>query len=294
MKRKIPQVTFAEHPDQGRKCWISLSGCNFDCKACISTAKQGIGKELSVDELVELILIACKFIWGNGKIVNRVVLTGGEPILNKDYLLSLINRLKENGIVNFELSTNCYLLDENLLNDLCLLNVDILFKPDLKAYDDDIHKQYTGKSNANILKAIELLSKYTRKLHKYGPSFIVRTVLMPGIVDIDQIEKIAKFISEVDKNACYRIQQFSPVHGQNLTRRPTFEEMLAAYNVAKKYLDNVIVSTYLPTRPEYNYVEVRADELTDLFAEINQKSKSVIASWDVKSYTMNQILNFRK
>lgn len=220
LQRKIPQITFAEHPDQGRKCWISLSGCNFDCKACISTAKQGMGRALSV--------------------------------------------------------------------------VDILVKIDLKAYDENIHKRYTGKSNANVLKAIELLSNYAAKLHKYGPSFIVRTVFMPDIVDGEEIEKIAKFVSQIDKDVCYRIQQFSPVHGQNITRRPTFEKMLTAYNIAKKYLDNVIVSTYLPTRPEYNYVEVRADELIDEFFEIDRKSKSVIDSWAVKYFTMNQILNFKE
>jgi hypothetical protein len=117
---------------------------------------------------------------------------------------------------------------------------------------------------------------------------------MPDIVDIDEIEKIAEFVSQIDKNVCYRIQQFSPIHGQNLTRRPTFEEMLTAYNIARKYLDNVIVSTYLPTRTEYNYVEIRADELIDLFAEIDKKSKSVIDSWDVKYFTMNQILKEQK
>lgn len=242
LRRKIPQITFAEHPDQGRKCWISLSGCNFDCKGCISTAKQGIGRALSVDELIEL--------------------------LDKDYLLSLISKLKENGVINFELSTNGDLLDEDLLKELSMYYVDILFKIDLKTYDENIHRKYTGKSNANVLKAIELLSNYAPKLHKYGPSFIVRTVFMPDIVDVEEIEKIAKFVSQIDKDVCYRIQQFSPVHGQNITRRPTFEEMLTVYNIAKKYLDNVIVSTYLPTRPEYNYVEVRADELIDDFLKL--------------------------
>lgn len=294
LHRKIPQITFAEHPDQGRKCWISLSGCNFDCKACISTAKQGIGRALSVDELIELTLNASEFIWGKDRMVNRIALTGGEPTLDKDYLLNLISKLKENGVINFELSTNGDLLDEDLLKELSMYYVDILFKPDLKAYDENIHRKYTGKSNANVLKAIELLSNYAPKLHKYGPSFIVRTVFMPDIVGVEEIEKIAKFVSQIDKDVCYRIQQFSPVHGQNITRRPTLEEMLTVYNIAKKYLDNVIVSTYLPTRPEYNYVEVRADELIDEFFEIDRKSKSVIDSWTVKYFTMNQILNLKR
>lgn len=289
-RRKVPQLTFANHPDQGRKCWIALSGCNFDCKACISAAKEGIGKELSANELVNLVIKSCKVIYGDEKL-NRVCLTGGEPTLNIKYLLSLIEKLKEKGVEKFELSTNGYLLDEDLLKKFCSLDIDLLVKVDLKVYNEEIHKEYTGKSNANVINAIKLLAKYARKFHKYGPSFMVRTVYMPDIFSLEEIERIAKFLSEVDKNICYRIQQFSPVHGRNISRRPTFEEMLNAYNVAKRYLDNVILSTYLPTRSEYNYVEVRADELLETFYEIDNKSKTVIESWDVKYFTMNQILN---
>ncbi len=288
-ERKIPQVTFAEHPDQGRKCWIALSGCNFDCKACISAAKEGIGKGFSVEGLLDLIVKSCKIIY-NGKMINRVCLTGGEPLLDREYFLSLVKGLKMISVEKFELSTNGYFLDEDLLKKLCSLDIDLFVKLDLKTYDDEIHRQYTGKSNANILKATKLLAQYAPKLHKFGPSFMVRTVYMPDILGLKGIEEIAKFLSNVDTKICYRIQQFSPVHGKEVSRRPTFEEMLMSYNVARKYLNNVIVSTYLPTRPEYNYVEIRADELLSIFEKIDEKSKSVIESWNVRSFTMDQIL----
>jgi len=38
-ERKVPLLTFAEHPDQGGKCWISLSGCTFNCKGCAALSK---------------------------------------------------------------------------------------------------------------------------------------------------------------------------------------------------------------------------------------------------------------
>jgi pyruvate formate lyase activating enzyme len=293
-KRKVPQLTFAEHPDQRKKCWISLSGCNFDCKGCISTAKRGTDRAFSVEELLDLIVKSCKVIYDGG-IINRVNLTGGEPLLEREYFLTLISELKNISVKKFELSTNGYFLDEDLLEKLCSLDIDLLVKLDLKAYNDEIHKQYTEKSNINVLKAIELLSKYAPKFHKYGPSFMVRTVFMPDIFGLDEIEQIAKFLCNVDRNICYRIQQFSPVHVEgNISRRPTFDEMLMAYNIARRYLNNIIVSTYLPTRTEYNYVEVRADELLETFDEIDEKSKSVINSWNVRYFTMDQILKEQK
>ena len=287
-KRKIPLLTFAEHPDQGKKCWISLSGCNFNCKGCAALAKQGIGRALSSENLVYLVFKSSKFIWG--EMIKRAVITGGEPTLYPDYLLSLISKLNEYGVKYFEISTNGFLLDENLLNELAQLNLNILIKLDVKAYDEKIHKEYTGKSNTNVLRTVELLAKFGQKLYKQSYPFIVRTVYIPGIVGIEEIEKIAKFVSTIDKNVCYRIEQFSPVHGGDISRRPTFEEMMDAYNIARTYLDNVIITTYLPTRPEYNYVEIRPDELLSLFYKIDEKSKSVIKSWRVKYFTIDQIL----
>jgi len=292
-KRKISQITFAEHPDQGRKCWIPLSGCNFDCKGCISLSKEGTGRLLSVDELIDLVIKSCKVLY-KGEKIKRVCITGGEPLLSKDYFILLINKFKSISVKKFELSTNGYFLDGELLKELCASKIDLLVKLDMKAYTNEIHKEYTGQDNTNVLNAVVLLSKYGSKLHKSGPEFVVRTVYMPDIFGLDEIEKIAKYLSKETKNICFRIQQFSPIHGKNISRRPTFDEMLKAYNVARKYLENVIISTYLPTRPEYNYVEIRADELIDMFKEIDRESSTVIESWNVKYFTMNQILKWEK
>ena len=288
-KRKVLLLTFAEHPDQGEKCWISLSGCNFNCKGCAALSKGEVGRFISSRDLARLVFKSSQYFWG--KMIKRAVITGGEPTLDPEYLLSLISDLKDYSVRDFELSTNGFMINEDLLKELLKLKLPVLVKLDLKAYDEKIHREYTGKSNVNVLKAIELLSKFGPGLYKGSYPFIVRTVYIPDIIDIDQIEKIAKFIARMNKNICYRIEQFSPVHGGNISRRPTFDEMMDAYNVAKKYLENVVITTYLPTRPEYNYWEVRADEALSLFEEIDRKSKLVIKSWKVKFLTMNQILN---
>ena len=286
---KVLLLTFAEHPDQGEKCWISLSGCNFNCKGCAALGRKEIGRFITSKDLSYLVFKSSQYFWG--KMIKRAVITGGEPTLDPEYLLSLIFDLKDCSVRYFELSTNGFMLDEDLLKELLKLKLPVLVKLDLKAYDEEIHKEYTGKSNDNVLRAIELLSKFGPRLYKVSYPFVVRTVYIPDIIDIDQIEKIAKFIARINKNVCYRIEQFSPVHGGDISRRPNFDEMMNAYNVAKKYLENVVITTYLPTRPEYNYWEVRADEALSLFEEIDKKSKLVIKSWKPKYFTMNQILN---
>ena len=280
-RRRVPFLTFVVSPYQ--KVKINLAGCNFDCKACFAIAKREVGRELSVEELIDLLIKSCQRIYG--EIADDVQMTGGEPTVNTDYLLSLIRRLRELHVSKIGISTNGYLLNKNLVEQLTFLHVDYI-KLDLKAYSDEIHRWYTGKSNANVLRAVELLSKY-------GLNFYLRTIFIPGIVDLDEVEKIAKFLSQVDRNISYKIYQFAPEQANNniLRRSPTREEMLTAGNIAKRYLANAEAYTISTAyEPAYKYIEVRADELLEDFKKIDEISKSVINGWDMPYLTMNQIL----
>lgn len=279
--RRVPFLTFVVSPYQ--KVKINLAGCNFDCKGCFAIAKQEVGRALSVEELVNLLIKSCRLIYG--RIVSDVQMTGGEPTVNVDYLASLVQKLRGLGVNRIGMSTNGYLLDKNLVEQLTFLHADYI-KLDLKAYTDKIHRWYTGKSNANVLRAVELLSKY-------GLNFYVRTIFIPGIVDIDEVKKIARFLGQVDKKIPYKIYQFAPEHAKHgsLRKSPTKEQMLRASIIAKGYLDNAeSYTTETVYEPDSSYVEVRADELLDKFDRIDEISKSIIKSWNMQYLTMNQVL----
>lgn len=277
--RRVPFLTFVVSPYQ--KVKINLAGCNFNCKGCFAIAKQEMGRELSVEELIDLLIKSCQLIYG--KIVDDVQMTGGEPTVNTDYLLCLIRRLRELRVSRIGISTNGYLLDRNLVEELKFWGVNHI-KLDLKAYTNKIHRWYTGKSNVNVLKAVQLLSEYDL-------NFYVRTIYIPNMVDFNEIEKIATFLSHINKNITYKIYQFAPEQANNILRRPTQKEMLTAFNIAKRYLDNVEFNTTATAyEPEYRYVEVRADELLEDFKKIDEISKSIVNGWEMPYFTMNQIL----
>ncbi len=281
MFRKVPFLTCEVSPRRDVK--INLSGCNFDCKGCFAIAKRETGRTLSVEELLSLLIKSCRLIYGG--LVDDVQMTGGEPTKDPDYLLYLIRGLRDLGVSKIGISTNGHTLDKDLVDELRSLSVDI--KLDLKAYTDEIHKWYTGKSNINVLRAVRLL-------HEYGLNFYVRTIFIPKIVDIPEIEKIAKFLSHVDKNILYKLYQFAPEQlNVYVSRRPTQKEMLKAFNVARKYLNNVEFSIFKTAgyEPNYKLVEVRADELLENFEKINKISKSVDRDWNVPYLTMDQVLS---
>ena len=288
--RKVPFLTCEESPR--RKVKINLSGCDFDCKGCFAIAKQETGRTFSVEGLLNLFIKSCRLIYGG--LVDDAQMTGGEPTKDPDYLLYLIRGLRDLGVSKIGISTNGHMLDRNLVEVLKALSVDYI-KLDLKAYTDEIHKWYTGESNINVLKAVELL-------HEYGLSFYVRTIFIPNIVDVPEVERIAKFLSGVDKNILYRLYQFAPEQlDVKFSRSPTEEEMLKAFDVAKRYLNNVEFFIYPKTSrtsayktaydPNYKIVEVRADELLEKFEKIDKISKQVDKNWNIQYLTMNQVLS---
>ncbi len=129
---------------------------------------------------------------------------------------------------------------------------------DLKAFSEDIHRWYTGKSNKPVLRAIE-------KLNASRIELLVQTIYMPGIVDDAEIEKIAKFLASLNKTIKYRINPFAPTFAyEKVTRRPTLEEMERAYEVASKYLPNAIISRscyreYPTPPPQKTWITVYPD-----------------------------------
>ena len=288
--KKVPFLTCEMSPR--RKVKINLSGCNFDCKGCFAIAKRETGRTLSVEELLNLLIKSCRLIYGG--LVDDVQMTGGEPTKDPDYLLSLIRGLRSLGVGKIGISTNGHMLNKDLVDALKSLSVDYI-KLDLKAYTDEIHKWYTGESNINVLRAVRLL-------HEYGLNFYVRTIFIPNIVDVSEVEKIAKFSSCVDKNILYRLYQFAPEQlDDKLSRTPTEEEMLKAFDVARKYLDNVEFFVYPKTskppayktayEPDHKVVEVRADELLKNFRKIDKIAKLVDRDWNIQYLTMDQVLS---
>jgi len=281
--RKIPFLSFVVSPF--RRVKINLSGCNFNCRGCFAIAKDEKGCNFSVSELINFLIKSSKFIYK--EIVEDIQLTGGEPTSNMDFLFSLIEKLKRENIKKISISTNGYLLDKNLVQELKFFDINLI-KLDLKAYTDRIHFWYTGKSNKNILKAIELLCENNL-------NFYVRTIYIPNIIDCEEIKKIAKFLNKIDKNINYKIYQFAQGHSKiPVSRPPEKSEMQNAYNIAKEYLNNVsIFTTETAYSPDYKCVEIRDDNLIEEFERIDEISKKAINTWYVEYYTFSQILKER-
>ena len=253
-KRGLQYFTLSEIEP---RVWFMLTGCNFRCKGCFRPARDEGGTKLTAEETLERMEQACLNYYG--KVPTEAMITGGEPTLDKEYLLSLVMGLKERGFDRIVLMTNGYALGEDEtyvteLEEAGLTEAHV----DVKAFSEDLHRWYTGKSNKPVLRAIE-------KLNASGIKLLVQTVYMPGIVDDAEIEKIAQFLASVNRDIGYRINPFAPIFAyERVTRRPTLEEMERAFRVASKYLPNAIISRscyreYPTPPPQKTWITVYPD-----------------------------------
>ncbi|QHN06033.1 radical SAM protein [Methanothermobacter sp. THM-1] len=157
---------------------------------------------------------------------DTVLIAGGEPTLQSD-LPELTEILHRNDL-RVILSTNGTRRD--VIERCALDEVHV----DLKALDDEKHRRLTGSSNREVLRCIEALASSDDFLLE------VATVFIPGIVDVDEIEDIASFLSPL--NVSYRITGYMEYGNELGAPRPGPELIMEAAEVSRKYLDHVTTS----------------------------------------------------
>ncbi|MEN8614009.1 radical SAM protein [Dehalogenimonas sp. THU2] len=75
-----------------------------------------------------------------------------------------------------------------------------------KAFNDDVHKQYTGGSNAQILTNF-------KKLYASGAPVQAEIAYIPGLVEEKEIEDLARYLAGIDADVPFRVTSYFAVPG---------------------------------------------------------------------------------
>lgn len=160
----------------GIRLVVFCQGCPMRCKYCHNpdTWQAGKGMRVSVQEILEQYDRNKEFYARGG-----ITVTGGEPLMQIDFLLELFERAKAKGIHTcIDTSGATYRPGESEYNDKLdtLLGFTDLVMLDIKHIDSAAHRALTGFSNEGILAFAKHLEK------KHVPVWI-RHVVVPGITD---------------------------------------------------------------------------------------------------------------
>lgn len=218
----IQKVTLLDFPGKVA-CMIFTQGCNLCCPFCQNSSLIPTKEKsnMTVDEVLDYLNL-------RKKILDGVVITGGEPLVQKD-IKDLLRNIKELGLL-IKIDTNgTYplilkeIIEEGLVDYVAM---------DIKNVDSKYMMTVGKKINIdNIKKSIDIL-----KSSKIDYEF--RTTLVKEFHNFEDIKKICELVG---KNSKYYLQNFedsSDVINHNL-HGFTRGELLLIYENIKESFPNV-------------------------------------------------------
>ncbi|MFW9825521.1 MAG: radical SAM protein, partial [Candidatus Thorarchaeota archaeon] len=163
---------------------------------------------------------------GFGPARNIVAFTGGDIACQAEFYAEVTKKIKQR-------CDNLWVLLESNGYGLTSKNLDLFQKADLdsywldiKAYDDETYKKLCGVSNRTVLQSVKEIIERNFVLE-------ILTVFIPNFVEVDQFEKIAQLICEVDETIPFHILPFFPQYKLMTYRSPTLNEIIETYFTVK-------------------------------------------------------------
>ena len=167
----------------GIRTVVFLNSCLLRCKYCHNPETWKMGnKNMTVEELVEKVLRNKPYFKNNG----GITFSGGEPLLQNEFLLECCKRLKKENI-HIAIDTAGY--TPNNVDEI-LKYVDLVLL-DIKHTSKDGFKAITGGNK-------DIQDKFIEHLNKSGKKIWIRQVIVPGIMDNDDyLESLVKTIKNI-------------------------------------------------------------------------------------------------
>ena len=188
--------SFGAADGPGVRFIVFMQGCHMRCRYCHNpdTWKMDGGDEVTADEILKRAL-RFKPYWGKD---GGITISGGEPLLQIDFVMELFKKAKELGINTcIDTAGNPFTKEEPFFSKFEeLMKYTDLLLLDLKEINPARHKDLTGFDNSNIIE----MAKYLSEINK--PVWI-RHVLVPEHSDFDEdLDALGDFIdtlSNVDR-----------------------------------------------------------------------------------------------
>ena len=199
--------TFGLVDGPGIRTVIFLNGCKLRCKFC-HNPETWLKKEnnYSEEELLKKILRNKPYFKNNG----GVTFSGGEPLLQYDFLVSICKKLKKE---NIHIAIDTAGIGNGDYKEL-LENIDMVLL-DIKAITKESYLDITRKDE------LDEFFNFINQLNKTNVDVWIRQVIIPDVNDNkDYMENLAEFLHKNIKNI-KRID-FLPFHTLGFTK---YEEL---------------------------------------------------------------------
>lgn len=167
---------------------VFTQGCPMRCIYCHNPDTWDIngGREVTVEEILSEFNANRDFYAKGG-----ITVTGGEPLLQMDFLTELFKQAKSQGIHTCIDTSGITFNPQNTEKMDTLMSYTDLVMLDIKHIDNEEHIKLTGKSNTNILQFAKYLEERKKPLW-------VRHIIVEGITDKPEyLTQLGRFIGSL-------------------------------------------------------------------------------------------------
>lgn len=215
---------------EGYNLALFYYGCNFDCLYCQNWSHKNVdgAETYGIDLLLnhaldDRVKCICHF--------------GGSPEPQMDFALKFSRRVLE---LRDDIMI-CWEWNGAGRKDLALKAGEVshisrgTVKFDLKAWNDNLHRILTGRSNEQVFK------NFSAIFERFPEVLSATTLLVPYYVDGNEVERIAEFIASHDDSIPYSLLVFHPDYRlRDLPVTPE-KQVLECYRRARKHLRHVSI-----------------------------------------------------
>ena len=236
MKGRIHSVETCGTVDgPGIRYILFTQGCPLRCKYCHNpdTWRLQDGKEVDTDSLISEIVRYKPYMQFSG---GGLTVSGGEPLLQPDFVKDLFMKCKQNGIHTC-IDTSGFISVEKA--DPVLDYTDLVLL-DIKSYNPAVYKDLTGVP-------LDPTLAFANHLRERNIPVWIRYVLVPNLTDnVEDIENLAAFLSELGnverldilpfhKMGEFKWEQLGYEYSLTDTEEPTKESVQTAKDIFLKY-----------------------------------------------------------
>jgi pyruvate formate lyase activating enzyme len=164
---------------------------------CLAGANELFGKNVTADEVMNEARKDKIFYETSG---GGITLSGGEPSMQADFALEIIEKAKNEGI-GTAIET-CGYGERDFYKKAFEMGATFLY--DLKCMDSERHKDLTGVPNERIIENLEML-------FSLGADVIIRLPMIPGVNDnAEDLDLLCAFLKKHEGK--YRYAEIMPYH----------------------------------------------------------------------------------
>ncbi|RLI07494.1 hypothetical protein DRO32_03785 [Candidatus Bathyarchaeota archaeon] len=238
---------------KGRGGYIEVAcfahGCNLRCPQCqnFTVTYDNVGRPMGPEEAARR-LTALRRYYG----VDRMAISGGEPTLNRDWLVAFFKALRSfnrDGRARFHLDTNATVLTPDYIDELVLEAGITDIGPDVKGLRLETFMAITGIRDPELAKRYHDNEWNTVKyiIDHYYPDEVFMGIGIPynpALMSLEELREMGERIASMDPEVQVCVLDYFPTFRRRDMRRPSLRQMARARDIlVEAGLKTVIAQT---------------------------------------------------